>query len=278
MFRSITIFGQQMKEVGSMYSKNPNVCKHCGLDLTIYSEKTQRSHVENCLSINANRKDLQKLKGDLNKWSKMEDSWDKIRFERDYTSKPSKTVNTPSAKDAVSELLSALGENVTREGLLDTPRRVAEMYAELTSGYQLDPKEIVEKAIFKEGSSELVIVRDIPFYSLCEHHLAPFFGTATIGYVPVNGRVVGLSKLARVLDAFAKRLQVQERLGAQIADTLYTSVLNPNGVGVYISAEHLCMAMRGVQKPGTSTVTNILRGCIKNGDHKEEWMRMVAGR
>jgi len=258
-----------------MYSKN---CPHCGLDLTIYGDKTQESHIKNCLSINANRKDLQKLKGDLNKWSKLDDAWESYPGDYWKDIRSNKKLNTPSAKDAVSELLSALGEDVTREGLLETPRRVAEMYAELTSGYQLDPREIVEKAIFKEGSSELVIVRDIPFYSLCEHHLAPFFGTATIGYVPVNGRVVGLSKLARVLDAFAKRLQVQERLGAQIADTLYTSGLNPNGVGVYISAEHLCMAMRGVQKPGTSTVTNTLRGCIKNGDHKEEWMRMVAGR
>jgi GTP cyclohydrolase I len=152
------------------------------------------------------------------------------------------------------------------------------MYEELTSGYALDPKEIIEKAIFQEGSSELVIVRDIPFYSLCEHHLAPFFGTATIGYIPTHGRVVGLSKLARVLDAYAKRLQVQERLGAQIADALYTSGLHPSGVGVYISAEHLCMAMRGVQKPGTSTVTNTLRGWMKDGEHKDDWMGMVAGR
>jgi len=255
-------------------------CPHCGIDLSIYGEKTRRSHVDNCMSVNANRKDLQKWQEDKNPKSDKTVSWYYTLPERlNFNPKPVfPDMNIPSAKDAVSELLSSMGEDVTREGLLETPRRVAEMYQELTSGYRLNPKEIIEKAIFNEGSSELVIVRDIPFYSLCEHHLAPFFGTATIGYVPTNGRVVGLSKLARVLDAYAKRLQVQERLGAQIADTLYKSGLNPVGVGVYISAEHLCMAMRGVQKPGTSTVTNTLRGSMKDGAAKEEWMRTVAGR
>jgi len=175
-------------------------------------------------------------------------------------------------KVAVKALLASMGENTEREGLLDTPRRVAEMYQELTAGY------VIEKAIFKEGSNEMVIVRDIPFYSLCEHHLAPFFGTATIGYIPKGGRVVGLSKLARVLDAFSKRLQVQERLGSQIADTLYDCGLQPQGVGVYISAEHLCMAMRGVQKPGTSTVTSTLRGNFVEPSVKDEWLRAVSGR
>jgi len=181
-------------------------------------------------------------------------------------------------KVAVKALLASMGEDTEREGLLDTPRRVAEMYQELTAGYSIDPKALVEKAIFKEGSNEMVIVRDIPFYSLCEHHLAPFFGTATIGYIPKGGRVVGLSKLARVLDAFSKRLQVQERLGSQIADTLYDCGLAPQGVGVYISAEHLCMAMRGVQKPGTSTVTSTLRGNFTEPSVKDEWLRAVSGR
>lgn len=187
------------------------------------------------------------------------------------------------AKSDVRGLLRFMGEDVHREGLADTPRRVVEMYQELTEGYSLDPQAIINKAIFQEGRQELVIVKDIPFYSLCEHHLAPFFGTATIGYVPVNGRVVGLSKLARVLDAFAKRLQVQERLGAQIAEALNNSDLRPLGVGVYIEAEHLCMAMRGVQKPGTSTVTNTTLGCLAisaagSSDYRTQWNQTVLGR
>jgi GTP cyclohydrolase I len=194
--------------------------------------------------------------------------------------------NFEDAKGNVRGLLSFMGEDVSREGLADTPRRVVEMYQELTEGYALDPKAIINKAIFEEGRQELVVVRDIPFYSLCEHHLAPFFGTATIGYIPSGGKVVGLSKLARVLDAFAKRLQVQERLGAQIAEALYESDLRPNGVGVYIQAEHLCMAMRGVQKPGTSTVTNTTLGWLAprtignpaESEFRNQWMQTVQGR
>ena len=190
------------------------------------------------------------------------------------------------AKLDVKGLLHFMGEDVEREGLADTPRRVVEMYQELTEGYSLDPQAIINKAIFQEGRQELVIVKDIPFYSLCEHHLAPFFGTATIGYIPSGGKVVGLSKLARVLDAFAKRLQVQERLGAQIAEALMGSDLRPNGVGVYIEAEHLCMAMRGVQKPGTSTVTNTTLGWLANrtvgnpgeSDLRNQWNQTVLGR
>jgi len=257
--------------------------------------------VDNCKNHNANRKDLKRWETIVERsykkpnrdeksiWNEdPKEFWDQFPVKKsrklvvmpdpEPETEESKNMNIDSAKKAVSELLTSMGEDVSREGLLETPRRVAEMYEELTSGYRLNPKEIIEKAIFQEGSSELVIVQDIPFYSLCEHHLAPFFGTATIGYVPTNGRVVGLSKLARVLDAYAKRLQVQERLGAQIADALYSSDLRPLGVGVYISAEHLCMAMRGVQKPGTSTVTNTLRGAMRNGEYKEEWMRTVTGR
>ena len=191
------------------------------------------------------------------------------------------------AKDCVRGLLSYVGEDVDREGLIDTPRRVVEMYEQLTVGYNEDPLAIINKAIFNEGRDELVVVRDIPFYSLCEHHLAPFFGTATIGYIPLNGRVVGLSKLARVLDAYSRRLQVQERLGAQIATALYESELKPAGVGVYIQAEHFCMAMRGVQKPGTSTVTNTTLGWLDTNrgpqagttnSYREEWMQAVVGR
>jgi GTP cyclohydrolase I len=184
--------------------------------------------------------------------------------------------NFDQAKDHVRGILSYVGEDVEREGLLDTPRRVVEMYQELTSGYALDPQAIIEKAIFHEHTKEMVVVKNIPFYSLCEHHLAPFFGTATIGYLPNNGRVVGLSKLARVLDAYARRLQVQERLGAQVADAFYTSGLSPEGVGVYINAEHLCMAMRGVQKPGTSTTTVSIRGTFESDKAvKDEWTRLA---
>ena len=182
-----------------------------------------------------------------------------------------------AAKNDVRNLLAYLGEDVEREGILDTPRRVVEMFEELTSGYQIDPIALIEKAIFNEpGNKEMVVVKDIPFYSMCEHHLAPFFGTATIGYLPEGGRIVGLSKLARVTDAYARRPQVQERLGAQIADALYNSGLNPLGVGVYIRAEHLCMAMRGVQKPGTSTVTVSIRGLFESDQTvKDEWTRLA---
>jgi len=196
--------------------------------------------------------------------------------------KESKIVNTLSriefekAKYNVQDLLAFMGEDVTREGLLETPRRVVEMYQELTSGYALDPQVIIEKAISHEHTKEMVVVKNIPFYSLCEHHLAPFFGIATIGYLPSDGRVVGLSKLARVLDAYARRLQVQERLGAQVADAFYNSGLKPEGVGVYINAEHLCMAMRGVQKPGTSTTTVSIRGIFESDQTvKDEWTRLA---
>ena len=180
------------------------------------------------------------------------------------------------AKDNVRGLLGYMGENVNREGLLDTPRRVVEMYEELTSGYAMNPIAIIEKAVFHEQTKEMVVVKNIPFYSLCEHHLAPFFGTATIGYLPNDGRIVGLSKLARVLDAYARRLQVQERLGAQVADAFFNSSLKPEGVGVHIEAEHLCMAMRGVQKPGTSTITVSIRGLFESDKAvKDEWTRLA---
>ena len=181
-----------------------------------------------------------------------------------------------SAKKNVQELLTFMGENPNREGLIDTPRRVVEMYEELTQGYKEDPLAIINKAIFHEETKEMVVVKDIPFYSLCEHHLAPFFGTATIGYLPSDGRIVGLSKLARVLDSYARRLQVQERLGAQVADLFYSSNLKPEGVGVFIKAEHLCMAMRGVQKPGTSTITVSIRGLFESDQTvKDEWTRLA---
>ena len=151
-------------------------------------------------------------------------------------------------------------EDVTRDGLLETPLRVAAMCNELFAGYQKDPKQILKDAMFVDaGKKNLVLVKDINFASTCEHHIMPFFGTVSIAYIPQDGRIVGLSKLARLVDVFAKRLQVQERLGEQILDTI-KDVMNPYGVAVIIKAEHTCMTVRGVQKPGTQTITSAMDG------------------
>ncbi|MBN1153041.1 MAG: GTP cyclohydrolase I FolE [Dehalococcoidia bacterium] len=165
-------------------------------------------------------------------------------------------------KDATRALLTAIGEDPQREGLADTPRRVAEMYAELFSGLDKDP--CAELSVtFDEGHQEMIIARDIPFYSMCEHHLLPFFGIAHIGYIPnTQGKVVGISKLARVVDVVAKRPQLQERMTRQIADAVFQA-LEPDGVGVVIQAQHLCMVMRGVRKPGTTIVTSAVRGTFR---------------
>ena len=160
---------------------------------------------------------------------------------------------------AVRELLEAIGEDPNREGLLETPRRVADMYEEVFAGLEEDPRRHLK--IFNEDQhDEMVTVRDIPLYSMCEHHLVPFFGKAHIAYIPAaDGRVCGLSKLARLVEVYAKRPQVQERLTSQIADTLVEQ-LNPQGVVVVLEAEHMCMSMRGVKKPGSHTVTSAVRG------------------
>lgn len=159
---------------------------------------------------------------------------------------------------AVYELLLALGENPEREGLLDTPKRVAKMYQEMFSGLDKDPKEEFT-AVFSEGHEEVVLVKDIPFYSMCEHHLVPFYGKAHVAYIPNKGQVTGLSKLARAVEVAARRPQLQERLTAQVADALQEA-LAPQGVFVMVEAEHLCMTMRGVKKPGAMTVTTVARG------------------
>lgn len=164
---------------------------------------------------------------------------------------------------AIRSMLRAFGENLRRPGLQETPRRVAEAWAEWMAGYADDPAAILKT--FKDGArdvDELVLVRNIPFYSHCEHHLAAFFGNVHVGYIP-NGRIVGLSKLSRLVDCFGRRLQVQERLTTQIANALHTH-LAPLGVGVVVEARHLCMESRGVCKSGTVTVTSALRGCIKD--------------
>ena len=167
------------------------------------------------------------------------------------------------AESAVRELLIAVGENPDREGLQETPARVARAYQEIFSGLYEDPTEVLSKT-FSEDHSEMVMVRDIQFYSTCEHHLVPFFGTAHIGYIPgKDGKVTGLSKLARLVDGMAKRPQVQERLTTQVADALMER-LDPAGVIVVIEAEHLCMAMRGIRKPGANTITSAVRGVLES--------------
>ncbi|WP_428908938.1 GTP cyclohydrolase I FolE [Niallia sp. Krafla_26] len=166
--------------------------------------------------------------------------------------------NRTQIEEAVRLILEAIGEDPNREGLIETPKRVAKMYEEVFSGMGQDPKEYFE-TIFSEDHEELVLVKDIPFYSMCEHHLVPFFGKAHIAYLPKDGRVTGLSKLARAVEAVARRPQLQERITTVLAENIYET-LNPHGVMVLIEAEHMCMSMRGVNKPGTKTLTTSTRG------------------
>lgn len=175
---------------------------------------------------------------------------------------------------AVKVLLKALGENPEREGLKDTPNRVARMYTEIFSGYEQTPEEILGRDFDGEGYQDMVLVKDIPFYSHCEHHMVPFYGVAHIGYVPKD-RVVGLSKLARLVECFARRLQIQERMTSQIADAI-ESVLEPEGVAVVVTAEHMCMTMRGVQKPGAKTTTSAMRGVFfENASARAEFLSLI---
>lgn len=169
--------------------------------------------------------------------------------------------------ELVGSLLGTIeGEQTDRDGLIETPWRVAAMYEELFSGYQQDGKQVLRDAMFDDiHSDDLVILRGIPFYSMCEHHMMPFFGTVSIAYVPQDGKVVGLSKLARLVEVYARRLQVQERLGKQILADI-KEVMNPFGIAVIIEAEHTCMTARGVQKPGTTTITSALDGVFKLDD------------
>lgn len=173
---------------------------------------------------------------------------------------------------AVHNLIASIpGENSYRAGLVQTPWRVAKMYDEIFWGYEADARAVLEDAMFDDiPSDDLVLVKDIQFYSMCEHHMMPFFGKVHIAYIPKEGKVVGISKLARIVEIFARRLQVQERLGHQIADTIQ-EVMDPLGVAVIISGEHTCMTMRGIQKPGTQTVTSCLKGVFKlDGKAREE--------
>lgn len=172
-------------------------------------------------------------------------------------------IDEEKIKKAITMIIEAIGEDPGREGLADTPRRVAEMYSELFAGIGEDPREEL-KVGFEEGHREMVIVRDIPFYSMCEHHLLPFYGVAHVGYIPnKEGRVVGASKLARVVEIVAKRPQLQERLTSSIADDIVEAI-KPDGVAVVVQAEHLCMIMRGIKKPGSALVTSALRGTFRS--------------
>jgi GTP cyclohydrolase I len=169
-------------------------------------------------------------------------------------------IDSKKIENAIKDILKAVGEDVGREGLKQTPKRVAAMYAELLAGSSEDPADHI-KSIFKEKCDEIVLLRDIPFYSICEHHMMPFIGTACVAYLP-DKYVLGVSKLARIVDCFARRLQVQERLTAQIADFLNEN-LKPQGVAVVLEASHSCMTIRGIKKPGSVMVTSALRGTFK---------------
>jgi GTP cyclohydrolase I len=188
------------------------------------------------------------------------------------------TVDIERVERAVTELLSALGEDPGRDGLVKTPSRVARMYEEVVAGLSENPADHLE-VTFAADHDEMVMVRDIPFASLCEHHLVPFIGRAHVAYIPgEDGRITGLSKLARLVDGYAKRLQVQERMTTEIADAI-EEALDPRGVLVVVEAEHLCMSMRGVKKPGTSTVTSAVRGLFRNDSAtRSEAMQFVRGR
>lgn len=179
-------------------------------------------------------------------------------------------------ENAVREILSAIGEDPDREGLQETPKRVANMYAEIFAGMEDDPKRHLK--IFNESNNdEMVVVRDIPMYSMCEHHLLPFVGKAHIAYIPSDGKVIGLSKLARIVDSFSKKPQLQERLTSQIADFLEEN-LSPKGIAVVIEAEHLCMTMRGARAAGAKTQTSALRGIMrKDARTRAEVMSLLRG-
>jgi GTP cyclohydrolase I len=190
---------------------------------------------------------------------------------------PGRPFDEAAAERAVRDLLVAVGEDPDREGLRDTPGRVARAYAEVFRGLTMTPDEVLTTT-FDLGHDEMVLVKDIELYSTCEHHLVPFHGVAHIGYIPDStGRITGLSKLARLVDVFAKRPQVQERLTTQVADAL-VRILEPRGAIVVLEAEHLCMSMRGVRKPGARTVTSAVRGSLRDPATRAEAMALIIGR
>ena len=185
------------------------------------------------------------------------------------------TYDAAAVEKASRDLLVAIGEDPEREGLIGTPDRMARAWREMCSGLFEDPREHL-RTQFHAGTDELVLVRDITFHSVCEHHLLPFYGRAHVGYIPRGGVVTGLSKLARLVEGYARRPQVQERLTAQIADAI-DEVLDPQGVIVVIEAEHMCMSMRGVNKPGSRTVTSAVRGVLRNQATRSEALSLIQG-
>ncbi|MEX0913669.1 MAG: GTP cyclohydrolase I FolE [Demequina sp.] len=200
-----------------------------------------------------------------------------------YVSEPRDTqaqvasVDRPRVEAAVREILAAIGEDPDRDGLQDTPARVARAYEEFFAGLTQDPAEVLS-AVFELGHEEMILVKDIELYSMCEHHLVPFHGVAHVAYIPgEDGRITGLSKVARLVDMYARRPQVQERLTTQVADALVTH-LGVRGVMVVVEAEHLCMSMRGVRKPGSRTVTSAVRGVMRDAVTRSEAMSLIAGR
>ena len=181
---------------------------------------------------------------------------------------------TDDVKERYKNIITDLGENPLRNGLLDTPERAAKAMQFLTQGYHQDPTEILKSAMFEETYNEMVIVKDIELYSLCEHHILPFFGKAHVAYIP-NGHIVGLSKIPRIVDVFSRRLQVQERLTEQILECIDTT-LKPLGVAVVIEASHMCMMMRGVQKQNSVTTTSGFRGAFKNIETRSEFLKLIS--
>ncbi len=195
----------------------------------------------------------------------------------DATTLEATGVDRPRIEAAVREILAAIGENPERDGLKDTPARVARAYEEFFVGLTQDPGEILS-TVFELGHEEMILVKDIELYSMCEHHLVPFHGVAHVAYIPgTDGRITGLSKLARLVDVYAKRPQVQERLTTQVADALVEH-LGARGVIVVVEAEHLCMSMRGVRKPGSRTVTSAVRGLMRDGATRAEAMSLIVGK
>lgn len=184
----------------------------------------------------------------------------------------------PKIRRAVASIIEAIGEDPAREGLRDTPARVAEMYAELFMGVEKDPKDDLAVG-FELGHREMVILKDIPFYSMCEHHLLPFYGVAHVGYIPNDeGRIVGISKLARVVETIARRPQVQERMTTEIADAIDEGI-KPAGLAVVIQAEHLCMVMRGIKKPGSNVITSAIRGAFRRRSaSRAEFFSLIQGK
>ncbi len=176
-------------------------------------------------------------------------------------------------KEAVKTILDIIGEDVNREGLLKTPHRVFKAFKYLTKGYEQDPKKILNQALFTSSNNEMVIVRDIEFYSLCEHHILPIIGRAHVAYIP-DGKVVGLSKIPRLIEVFARRLQIQEQLTEQIAESI-SEVIKPKGVGVVLQARHMCMEMRGIEKTHSSTTTSALRGIFLKEKTRKEFFDII---